>query len=45
MRKITIGILLKRKINMGHFIAMIGTIAGVLLLLAIYGIDWKRFKK
>jgi hypothetical protein len=29
---------------MGHFIAMIGTIAGVLLLLAIYGIDWKKKK-
>jgi hypothetical protein len=29
---------------MGHFIAMIGTIAGVLLLLAVYGIDWKKKK-
>jgi hypothetical protein len=30
---------------MGHFIAIIGTIAGVLLLLAVYGIDWKKLKK
>jgi hypothetical protein len=29
---------------MGHFIAMIGTIAGVLLLLAVYGINWKKKK-
>jgi hypothetical protein len=29
---------------MGHFIAMIGTVAGVLLLLAVYGIDWKKKK-
>ena len=30
---------------MEHFIAMAGTVLGVALLLAIYGIDWKRFKK
>jgi hypothetical protein len=30
---------------MTHFIAMIGTVLGVLLLLAVYGIDWKKLKK
>jgi hypothetical protein len=29
---------------MAHFIAMIGTVVGVLLLLAVYGIDWKKKK-
>jgi hypothetical protein len=35
----------KKKNNMEHFIAMTGTVLGVALLLAIYGIDWKKFKK
>jgi len=30
---------------MEHFIAMLGTVLGVALLLAVYGIEWKRFKK
>jgi hypothetical protein len=29
---------------MAHFIAIIGTVLGVALLLAIYGIDWKKKK-
>jgi hypothetical protein len=29
---------------MGHFIAIIGTVLGVALLLAVYGIDWKKKK-
>ena len=29
---------------MGHFIAIIGTMIGVALLLAVYGIDWKKKK-
>ena len=29
---------------MEHFIAMAGTVLGVALLLAIYGIDWKKKK-
>jgi hypothetical protein len=40
-----IGISLKpKKNNMAHFIAIIGTVIGVALLLAIYGIDWKKKK-
>ena len=27
-----------------HFITMLGTVLGVVLLLAIYGIDWKKKK-
>ena len=29
---------------MEHFIAMAGTVLGVALLLAVYGIDWKKKK-
>lgn len=30
---------------MEHFIAMAGTVLGVALLLAVYGIDWKKLNK
>jgi len=30
---------------MGHFVAILGTIIGVIILLLIYGVDWKQLKK
>lgn len=29
---------------MEHFIAMAGTVLGVILLLVVYGVDWKNKK-